>query len=107
MGDSLLSSEYPSWSRIWESKLYEIDEQLADFYETRKEQSEQALAECTDRVQFWLDSQEMGPQARAEWEEVKDDFGKFRQLVQGRIAQLISDGRIQFAQAATQGSSLR
>jgi len=104
MGDVNLSSKYPSWTRLWQDKLPEIDSQLVDIYQDQTEQSNQALDEAKQTIQYWFDNQNLDSQTRAEWEKLKLDGNLFREQVQSRITQLIQDGKLRLSRTMGQGS---
>lgn len=104
MGDNLQNTQYPGWTKAWQEKLSEVDEQLVDFYDGKREQTAQALAECREQIQFWFDNQNLEPLARAEWEKVKADTRLLGAEIENRIIHLVQDGRIRLLRRVGQDS---
>jgi hypothetical protein len=88
---------YPGFDQYWQDNTNEIDQQLADYYFSKTEQSAQAMDEVTRRIEYWLDNQDLDERVKAEWAQIKAQGNLFGDMLHGRVSSLIQDGKIRFA----------
>jgi hypothetical protein len=83
---SLKRDRQPGWSRTWQEKLSEVDDQILDYLRETGELTSESVRDITARIQTWFEGQQLDSSMRAELARLHGE----QRLLHARIADRVN-----------------